>query len=870
MKHCPLCARAYPGAERFCSVHGLPLVEGQIAVGERPGECSGLILDNRYRLAGVVGKGGMGVVYEAENLRIGRRCAVKLLHQGLVADPKMRMRLFREVQAASRVRHRNIVEIWDYGEHERAGSYLVMEFVDGKSLSHLIARQSPMSVRDVCRVGVQLCAALAATHAHGLVHRDLKPGNVILTPEGVAKVLDFGLVKPFRPEADDGFVSVTTEGVVFGTPQYLAPEQVLDLPADPRADVYSLGVILYEMLVGRLPFTGNTAIELVEGHQRKPVPLPSAVNPKVQLPAKAEVLLLRALSKEPADRHPSMHALMDDLYALARDQGIPLEQVDGPPAGAAPAPALDLADGPPVDPVEDTTPMAMPAVTPVAPSTPLGQVRERALERFEDLLERAVAALRATFPHYRSYEPGAVREQVGLVLRSAIESIGREPSTELPPELRRRISARTVQDFPLSEVLGAVWLGYITCRPLALETAKDDIASYVALEEQLDRGVLPFILGLVDAYVAWAQGRLVSLNEILSCRNEELQQLRTALAEEVRRTTSRLSEVERLKASVTESISSGLILVERSSWRILLYNKAMERMTGLPAGLVVGKSFDEIMHHVDGLPVDEFAEQVRLHGEVGRRKLRLRFASGEQRTVYLRGEPFSAGETGGTLYVIDDVSERERIIENLGRYVSRDVVDRIIAGPGELSPVGKASVAAILALRLHDFRAKDHPLEQVVTLLNDYVRDIADSVFHHGGVIERIGTEAALIYFGKLRDSYQPAVAAALELSARFRSTAERRAAANEPRLRVGLGLHVGEVLVLEVGGERLMVRTVSGPATQVAEALAQAAGEGEILMSDGLRTSVGEEATLRPGPDVRLAPNAAPIASLRLGARRP
>ncbi|HEY3352896.1 MAG TPA: protein kinase [Polyangia bacterium] len=868
MKHCPMCSRSFPGEERFCSVHGLPLVAAHAAAGEHAGEWTGHILDGRYQLGDVLGQGGMGVVYAAENLRIGRRCAVKLLHPALVADPKMRMRLFREVQAASRVRHPNIVEIWDFGEHEQLGSFLVMEFVEGTSLARRIVDDAPLALPLVCRIGVQLCAALAATHARGLIHRDLKPANVILTPAGVAKVLDFGLVKPFRADAGEDFAAVTTEGVVFGTPQYLSPEQVLDLPLDPRADIYSLGVVLYEMLVGRLPFTGHTIMEVIEGHRGRPVPMPSVVDPTLKLPAEAELILLRALAKEPKDRYPSMLAFRDALCGLAEAQGIRLAAEAAADDGAREAPADAPADAAPAPvaagPDEATAPTVatLPVTLPWAvESIPLAELRDRALRQLDDLTDRTVAALRVAFPHYRGHDAASVRRRVVLVLKAAIESFAGE-APALPAELRAHLTQQAAAELPLAEVLGAVWLAYVMCRPLVLETAREDLHRYVELEGQLDRRLVPFFVGLVDVYVAWAHGRLVALNEALERRNEELQRLRAALAEEVQRTTTRLSESEGLKARVTESISSGLVLVERGSWRIVLFNRAMERLTGLPAAAVVGKSFEEVMHQVEGLPLDELVEQVRMHGEVGRRKARLRFPGGEQRTVYLRGEPFAAGETTGVLYVIDDVSERERIIENLGRYLSRDVVERILTDQSELQPAGESSVAAILAVQLRGFQPAALAIEEVVGLLNDYVRDVADAVFHHGGTIERITTAETVVYFSKLRGRTEPAVAAAVELAGRLARTAARRAAAGQPTVQAGLGMHLGEVLVLNVGGERLMVKTVAGEARLVAAAMAQAAGPGEVLVSPALRAGAATLA-VEPGPAVEVA--GAPAGTFRV-----
>ncbi|MCK5795571.1 MAG: serine/threonine protein kinase, partial [Deltaproteobacteria bacterium] len=238
------------------------------------------VLDHRYLLGHLIGRGGMGAVYLAENLRIGQRVAVKVLLPELHADPKARQRLFREVLATSRIRHPNVVQIYDYGDDEQAGAYFVMELLGGRSLGALIRDRKFLPPADALRLMTQLGAALAATHNEGLIHRDLKPSNIRILPNGLVKILDFGLVKAFESQkTHEDFSTITTGGIAFGTPWYMSPEQASFQPLDPRSDLYSLGIVLYEMLCGRLPFLGKTPLDLIDAQRHAKPPLPSDLDP---------------------------------------------------------------------------------------------------------------------------------------------------------------------------------------------------------------------------------------------------------------------------------------------------------------------------------------------------------------------------------------------------------------------------------------------------------------------------------------------------------------------------------------------------------------------------------------------------------------
>ncbi|GIU99498.1 MAG: serine/threonine protein kinase [Actinomycetota bacterium] len=231
-------------------------------------------LDGRYHIVERVASGGMGEVFRAHDAVLAREVAIKVLHRSLAADAAFVERFRREARAAAALMHPNIVAVHDWGAVDGI-YYMVMEFVRGQSLRDVLTEHGPLAPAQAAEVLLQVLAALDHAHRQGIVHRDVKPENVLLTPEGVAKVADFGLARAW---AD---ARITQDGRVSGTVQYLAPEQLRGEPADPRTDLYSLGIVAYELLTGRLPFAGETPMAIAYAHLRDRVPRPSARNPAV-------------------------------------------------------------------------------------------------------------------------------------------------------------------------------------------------------------------------------------------------------------------------------------------------------------------------------------------------------------------------------------------------------------------------------------------------------------------------------------------------------------------------------------------------------------------------------------------------------------
>ena len=858
MRHCPVCARSFPPEERYCSIHGIPLIESDTRR-EQIGGHTGTVLDDRYLLAGIIGRGGMGVVYQAEHLRIGRRCAIKVLHGSRSADPKMQMRLFREVRATSRVRHPNVVEILDFGEHDEVGSYIVMEFLDGATLSRRIAADAPFPPQLAFSVMAQLCSALTATHSRGLIHRDLKPGNVMLLGNGRVKILDFGLVKPLDGATSEAIPTLTSDSVVMGTPVYMSPEHARGEVIDARADVYSLGVILYEMLVGIPPFDGMGSLEIIDQHLNAPVPLPSTLDPPVVLPTSVEWTLLKALHKQREGRYQSTAELADAIYQLADDLGFRLYDL---------LPARGTAGGR-EEPKRETIRWAGAVAPKQDELPPLVEFAKLALNRRDEIIDRVVSALVGAFPRYRTLNQHALWNRIARTVDAAIDTLETEPGERPTWEQDRELVEVPDDEATLTEVMTALWLAYTTWRPLLIESVNGDFDRFAQLAEQFDRRILPLFFHVVDAYVTIYNGKLLRNCSALQRQNEELQDLRVSLSHQVEENARQLAEAERLRTRIVDSVPSGIILLEQDTARVLLWNATMERMSGLSGSQVVGLPINHLAGQVEGLPFDEFAEQLRFHGEVGLRKLRIAFKGKEARTVYLKGHPFTdrQGKQLGALFVVDDVTEREQVVESLGRYLSKDVVDRILARSGPPEPEVRRRRAVVIAARLThgDVVLETTPSEVSLQLVGDFVKAVSRIVYRRGGAIVRISADGLLAYFGRLGDNVSPAVDAALELGHQLEQIRLGRTGNEVSGFQWHLALHVGDITVINAGSEQLMVQTVVGETTHLTELLCQAAGASEILITADVLAAVDTAFSFVDGPPVATPMRDEPLRSYRI-----
>jgi beta-lactam-binding protein with PASTA domain/tRNA A-37 threonylcarbamoyl transferase component Bud32 len=274
------------------------------------------LLSERYELGDTLGYGGMSEVHKGRDVRLSRDVAVKVLRADLARDPQFQLRFRREAQNAAALNHPAIVAVYDTGETESEFGtlpYIVMEFVDGQTLREIVKGTGPLSQQRVMEVMADVCAALDFSHRHGIIHRDVKPANVMITRGGAVKVMDFGIARALA----DG-QNMTQTAAVIGTAQYLSPEQARGEAVDARSDVYAAGCVLFELLTGEPPFSGDSPVAVAYQHVREDVRRPSEVNPDV--PAELDSIVLKAMSKNPANRYQSAAEMRSDLVRVLRGQ----------------------------------------------------------------------------------------------------------------------------------------------------------------------------------------------------------------------------------------------------------------------------------------------------------------------------------------------------------------------------------------------------------------------------------------------------------------------------------------------------------------------------------------------------------------------
>ncbi|OIJ69544.1 protein kinase domain-containing protein [Streptomyces mangrovisoli] len=303
----------------------------------------------RYQLRELLGEGGMASVHLAYDSVLDRQVAIKTLHTELGREQAFRERFRREAQAVAKLTHTNIVSVFDTGEDDLGGlttPYIVMEYVEGRPLGSVldedVARQGAMPADKALKITADVLAALEISHEMGLVHRDIKPGNVMMTKRGVVKVMDFGIARAMQ----SGVTSMTQTGMVVGTPQYLSPEQALGRGVDARSDLYSVGIMLFQLVTGRLPFDADSPLAIAYAHVQEEPVAPSSVNRS--LPPAVDALVARALKKNPNERFPTAESMRDECLRVAASfQAAPPSIVPGtqPQSGAG----VGSAVFPPVD-----------------------------------------------------------------------------------------------------------------------------------------------------------------------------------------------------------------------------------------------------------------------------------------------------------------------------------------------------------------------------------------------------------------------------------------------------------------------------------------------------------------------------------------
>lgn len=314
MRLCPKCNAQYSSDQAICPIDATTLVDSSGKAAQAPDPMIGRMIADKYRVEKLLGRGGMGAVYEGQHLLLDRRVAIKVLQQNMANDEQAASRFIREAKASARIEHPNAVTIYDFGVLQEGSAYLVMEFIKGRSLRQVLIDRVPVRPDQIIDWMIQVCNVVEVAHTQGIIHRDLKPENVMLKESAdgslMVKVVDFGLAKITSDSGEKASVNLTKPGEVLGTPHYMAPEYYEGEIIDKRADVYAIGIMIYEMFCGDTPFTG-TVQSIIGGHLFKdPLPIIKS-NPSI--PPVLDAVVQKALKKKRDERIASAGQLAQEL-----------------------------------------------------------------------------------------------------------------------------------------------------------------------------------------------------------------------------------------------------------------------------------------------------------------------------------------------------------------------------------------------------------------------------------------------------------------------------------------------------------------------------------------------------------------------------
>jgi serine/threonine protein kinase len=450
---CPSCGSDAGDVSKFCPSCGSTLVRA--ADGD---DSIGKIVIGKYRVEALIGEGGMGKVYRARQLALDKPVVLKVLRQSLLSDERTVARFQREAKAASRLNHPNSISILDFGQSEEGSLFIAMEYVSGKDLHQILSKEWPLPESRIVRIVSQVLSALSDAHGAGVIHRDLKPENIMVEQRrgdaDFVKVLDFGIAKIQDSAGDEG-PALTRAGFVCGTPEYMSPEQARGAQLDARSDLYAVGVILYQLTAGLLPFESDSAVGFATKHLTEIPPPPSKRRPDARISPAMERLILRALSKDPNDRPQAAEQFRSELFAVDRERrhGTPSQRSSGPPplqpfprkvTPSEPQSETQLQSGPPWLQVESTVAaydnvQANPVDLKTAPVPPYAEATLRAapkllIFKIITLSLVVISVGLAGYYLYTTNAPSLFGSQPGYVMRGGAP-VPIEPSTQVdPPE----------------------------------------------------------------------------------------------------------------------------------------------------------------------------------------------------------------------------------------------------------------------------------------------------------------------------------------------------------------------------------------------------------------------------------------------------
>lgn len=830
---CPNCLSEPPTSRDRICVHcpDFAYLEPDALKAARRDPFLGKVLDGRFAITGRVAAGGSGAIYRGYQLPVDRQVAIKLVRPellGNVADvPVLFDRFRREARIVSRLNHPHIVTLHDFGETEDGDLYIAMELIEGETLESRLLRGG-LGVDEALSITLQVVSALEEAHGAGVVHRDLKPGNIMLTSAGAddsfVKVVDFGIARVVDGDTRDGAVTLT--GTLSGTPFYMSPEQVQGSSVDHRADLYALGLILYEMIGERRAFTGQSAVTVVMKQLKEyPPPLSELVSAERLLPGLQEVVD-RAIRKDPGDRFATARLMSHALQAIRR-RG----QFGALWAGAG----------------DDR-----------------GQVFEIMRQHKPRFLQLISAQIRDSVPGYARQDSEALGERLSFFFDWSISDDPDERKLHRFLDLAwfsRGLGIR------LADVLGALACTFPVLRTLAGELPEDE------------RGVLEKHWGIIERHFWLLAGAIgarweekatattwVDPNPIVP-RETTLPLHRLNADEPPEPEAEPKDEAGEFFENVMSSMSSGLLVVDRETRVIRSVNPALCRLLEMEADELRGHHVADALRRIRGSNLAGFIRQIEERGEVVPTKLQIRSARGRARWVTVRGGYYrdAKGRPKGVIGIVDDVTDMELVVDSFRRYVGPEVVEDLLMTGRPVTLNAHRMPVTILFVGLMGPEGPhsepeldlDGRAESTVRTLNRYYGGVVDAVAAERGIVDSMVKDTVMGIFGAPfphEDDPWRATRAARAIVDAVGALNQERLRDGQPALRVGLGIATGSAIVGNIGSSERVNYTAVGDVVYRADRLRNRAAPGQIILDgatrDGLGTAVPTEAVIGADED--------------------
>ena len=793
----------------------------------------GQLLGGRFGLRAVIARGGMGVVYEAIQLPIGRRVAVKVLRRELFAaggEAELLLDRFRrEARIVSRLSHPNIVILHDFGDAQDGNLFMAFEYLEGPTL-HELLRDGPLPPERAMRLAMQIAGGLEEAHRHGIVHRDLKPGNVMIVPDGeggeVVKLVDFGIARLREVDGNDQRLTIT--GKMTGTPNYMSPEQIRGESVDARADVYSLGLMLHEMLTGRPAFTGRTPITIVIAQLNEPPPPLAEAMGGRPVPPGLEEVLDRAVRKNRGERFDRAADLRRALEIVVRRGEL----------------------------------LALWSATGDDPSALFAAVRRHD----EAIIDGIVDEIRNTIEIYKTQSRTQVRRRLAFFFQWCTQMTPSED--DLQKFLMAAQRTGELAEIGMAELITAFSLVFPVLRTVIERAEPEDRERVLRHWTTLERHfwlllritathyeamlITPNLDTWVDTSVptvaaAKAAAGGASAGVAVHTRDTVAQH---RLGSDEHGGDS--AETGDFFENVLASMASGVLVVDQAQLTIRAANPALERLLELSARELVGRHVLDAFRALRGVDMAGMVGTLKERGKLPPTKVRLRLPSGRERWIQVRGGLYRDQEKRprGVMLLVDDITEREFLVENFRRYVGPEIVEELLVTRRGVSLAGQQMEVTALFVGLMgpdgpgsmpDLELDARP-EETIQLLNRYFTTVVEAVTEERGLVDTFVKDTVMALFGapfRHEDDPLAAVRAAHRIREKVSEFNRELLAGGRAPLRIGAGIATGPALVGNVGSAERVNYTAVGDLVYRADRLRLRAAAGQILMDGATEAAV-------------------------------